>query len=551
MIRLLLLVLVLFAIHPVWAATTLDQYRDIVVSPQASPTMQSAAKDLQYYLQKIGGRDLPIVGTTGAGGLHFFVGSGTVPEQDKAIADLPLEGWIIRSVDKGLLLAGNDKGPVKTATFDHSVPLFLEKYCGVRWLWPGESGEVVPHNPQMAIPDLNETGAPQFKRREMTAGYPRYWQPALKEQWREWVGHSLQGDQVNANFGHAWASVMPKAMYFEQHPEWYALVNGKREPKQLCISNPQLRDEFVKRLLSMPANQKLDIVSVSANDGTGFCECDLCKAKGSIGDSYWDFVNDIAQRVKKARPGLGIGTFAYTFGRQPPSKIDRLPDNIYLSMTSYATQLMLPDGLKEYQDFTDKTGMYTELVTHYGSIFTPEVVKEATGHLDEAERAAGNDASLKAKIDFLRVGCDYTRLMGELLSLYTKLGRTGFPLEAFEWEATAEARRKAVDSTNVTDGRDYFEQQLKEPFSYTLADKDAWLNRAWELGQQRIVMLRNNKKSFAIDEGLYANTVKNGMRQWQQTIGKYLGKSPDAIETLGDDEPKPEAPAPAAAPAAP
>ena len=53
------------------------------------------------------------------------------------------------------------------------------------------------------------------------------------------------------------------------------------------------------------------------------------------------------------RPGLGIGTFAYTYSRQPPKKIKKLPDNVYLSMTSYATQLMLPEGRKEYVDFVN------------------------------------------------------------------------------------------------------------------------------------------------------------------------------------------------------
>jgi hypothetical protein len=644
--------------HSAKADTTLDKYQDIVISPKASNVVRKAATDLQYHLQKIAGRAIPLVesNTASGDGLHFFVGAGVLPELETAISRLPREGWMIRSVPNGLLLAGDEQG-TSTLTFYPAVSLFLEKHCGVRWVWPGESGEVIPQNPRLNIRTLNESGAPDLKRRKLTFYYARFWDQKTKDESQTWMSRARLGDQLRASFGHAWEAVIPKDLYFKEHPEWFGLVSGQRVPLQKCPSNMEMRAEFVKRLLTLPHNQKLGIVSVSPSDGYGFCECELCKAKGTNEEdykteAYWDFVRDIAQRVKVLRPDLGIGTFAYTFYRNPPKKIDRLPDNVYLSVTTYATQLMRPEEKAKFEDFinewkpkgtkistyqywgmhywmdlpvvypeaiaasfkmTREAGMmgaegeagknfstqapnyymvthllwdptadpeqilnefygafgpaakpvrayyelmndevtkgwnkykfnggYSELVSNYGNIFTPAVMTRAAAHLDEAARLAGKDTKLKERIDFVRVGCEYTTLMGELLGLYEKLARTGFPLESFEWSATAAPRRFVTNTPTHSESRDEFEKRRQVPLAYTLADKDAWLLRAWELGQKRIELLNRNRLNFALDEGLYASTLEQrhspameqGIRRWQWTVGKYLGKPESEIAIL-------------------
>ncbi len=637
------------------AATSLDQFRDIVVASNA-PADKNAALDLQYHLQKIAGREIPIVEAKNpiqiGAGLHFLVGNGLVPAENPTIEKLAPEGWLLRSVPGGLLLAGNGAG------VSHAVSLFLEENCNVRWLWPGASGEVVPPSRQLQIPDLNSQGAPALRRRNVTGGYTQFWLPQTRAELVRWKNHARLGDQLSANFGHSWATLIPAKTYFEPHPEWFGEVNGKRIPAQLCTSNPALRDEFTKRLLSLPANQKLDIVSVSANDGYGFCECELCRAKGDTNDAYWDFVNDIAGRVKKERPGLGIGTFAYTYSRQPPKKIARLPDNVYLSMTTYATDFMRPGGLEEYKAFTDawkskgvkivmreywgmhywldlpviypdeiatslqlaqdagmigaygetgknfsteapnyyvlthllwnpkadpqktldqfyaafgpagsevrayyqtfsdslhKTwasrkmdGSYVRTVTSYGEMFGPGVVAQAKTHLDAADKLAGTP-EVKSRLAFLRVGLEYTSVMGELLGIYDKLGRTGFPLDAFEWEATVMGKRAVIRSPDISDGRDFFDERLAQPFSYTLAQKDEWLKRAWDLGQKRIEILNANRDNFALDEGLYALTLEYHIRPWHQTVGKFLGKPESDILPLQYERKTVAAPVPAVA----
>ena len=610
------------------ASQNLADFDQIVMAKGASGTLQQSAEDLQYHLQKATGRSLPIVAEdTGAGLAFLFQLEGEVPK----------ETWALQSNDQGICLRGDAQG------VGHAVSVFLEKYCGVRWLWPGASGEVIPVCPQLVLPPIKEGGTPEFKRRLLKFGYARFW-AELKPELARWVRRTRQGDQLKANFGHAWSHMIPKETYFSAHPDWFALVGGKRNPAQLCESQPELRDEFFKNLLQAADTSGLDIVSVSANDGYGFCECPLCQAKGTTGDAYWDFVNDMALRMKKERPNKGIGTFAYTVGRQPPSKIPTLPDNVYLSMTTYATMLLSEKGAQEYRDFVrswktkgvkiimreywgthywmdlpflypeeiattitearkagmigaygetgknfsnmalnyyvvthllwdpdrqvgdlekefysafgvaadpvrryhevflqatreswrklDIDGRYVVILNAIPKMFSPEQLTRAGHCLDEAQKAAGTDLELQKRISFLRVGCEYTSLMSELLGLYAKLGRTGFPMEAFEWEATARAPRKVTAVPDFDVSRDFFEKLQQQTFPYTLAEKDEWLLRAWDLGQKRIEMLNTQKSTFALDEGLLAITIEYGMRQWHATIGDFLGKSPQESAVL-------------------
>jgi len=180
----------------------------------------------------------------------------------------------------------------------------------------------------------------------------------------------------------------------------------------------------------------------------------------------------------------------------------------------------------------DIDGRYVVILNAIPKMFSSEQLARAGLCLDEAQKAAGTDLELQKRISFLRVGCEYTALMSELMGLYAKLGRTGFPMEAFEWEATARAPRKVTAVPDFDVSRDFFEKLQQQTFPYTLAEKDAWLLRAWDLGQKRIEMLNTQKSTFALDEGLLAITIEYGMRQWHATIGDFLGKSPQESAVL-------------------
>ncbi|QEC73975.1 DUF4838 domain-containing protein [Arachidicoccus ginsenosidivorans] len=54
-------------------------------------------------------------------------------------------------------------------------------------------------------------------------------------------------------WGHSYNKLIPPSVYFKKHPEYYALVNGVRQPTQLCLSNPEVLKKVIDTLKIMMA----------------------------------------------------------------------------------------------------------------------------------------------------------------------------------------------------------------------------------------------------------------------------------------------------------
>src|SRR5690606_34319290 len=105
---------------------------------------------------------------------------------------------------------------------------------------------------------------------------------------------------------------VPAKTYFDKHPDFYALVDGKRKASQLCLSNPQVLKIVLGHLKAqMDDNPQMKYWSVSQNDDLGYCECQRCKAvdkqEGGPQGSIIRFVNKVAAQF----PDKIIPTLAY------------------------------------------------------------------------------------------------------------------------------------------------------------------------------------------------------------------------------------------------
>jgi hypothetical protein len=90
--------------------------------------------------------------------------------------------------------------------------------------------------------------------------------------------HAWKGGEDWGMWVHTMFSLVPPEKYFELHPEYYALMDGKRVKTQLCLSNAEVLaitiEELGKRMKEKP--DKI-YWSVSQMDTFGACECDGCK----------------------------------------------------------------------------------------------------------------------------------------------------------------------------------------------------------------------------------------------------------------------------------
>ena len=258
-------------------------------------------------------------------------------------------------------LFGNDSRKSLNGTAD-AVYDFLERFAGVRWLWPGEVGTVADPSEPVTLADEKFVYVTPFRRRltsSFLGGRGRF--PGESADLSAWCRHRHVGSSLESRgsgFQHAFGSLLPRAKYGKEHPEYYALVSPERwigEPKptkptrlsdpmmpgpwQLCTSNPEVRRLIAEKLVAAGPNV---VRSISPNDGYGFCECEACKAQdpegqGIVGKSYnitdrmYDFLSDIAWQVYKASPTNQVGLFSYSCYSDAPTKKVNLPPNVYLS----------------------------------------------------------------------------------------------------------------------------------------------------------------------------------------------------------------------------
>ncbi len=120
--------------------------------------------------------------------------------------------------------------------------------------------------------------------------------------------------------------------YFATNPEYFSLwSNGKRTPdKQLCYSNPGLRDELTKNILEHISRLKAEgrerlMLDLSAHDDSGpFCYCPACatleQKYQSPGGPLYDYLFEICAIVKEQHPDTILHTLAYRLSQtqKPP-----------------------------------------------------------------------------------------------------------------------------------------------------------------------------------------------------------------------------------------
>jgi hypothetical protein len=131
---------------------------------------------------------------------------------------------------------------------------------------------------------------------------------------------------------HTLHRLLPPSIYFDAHPDYYALRNGIRMKDQVCLSNPAVLDAVCSNLAKEIAkNPKAIYWSVSQMDNYNYCECNQCRHTDSLEQSHAGtmlrFVNEVAKRF----PDKIISTLAYQYTRQAPVLCKPLPNvNIML-----------------------------------------------------------------------------------------------------------------------------------------------------------------------------------------------------------------------------
>ncbi|MBO4344928.1 MAG: DUF4838 domain-containing protein, partial [Victivallales bacterium] len=342
------------------------------------------------------------------------------------------EQWIIKSIDNNIILNG---GGTRGALY--AVYHFLEDYCDIHW-W-NEYEEYVPKASPLDLPALDAKGRPAFLYRdiycyhETDTIHPKYMPFAIRNRLNR-AGDKTVGAEFGGSFNygppyhcHTFNLYIPADKYYNEHPEYFALLNGKRvagERSQLCLTNQNLRQAFLEKLFEYirqgdeeAAKRNVApprIYDVSMNDVFNFfCECPDCKAEiEAYGHSGYmlRFVNYLAENVEKSRPDIFLSTLAYHICEQPPKGGTRARDNVVVKLcdttTNQAASILENDNKKFRDTVTEwgrlaknlfiwdyaitfvvaNTGLPFASEFHYGDLFRTYHENNVTGVFWEHER---------------------------------------------------------------------------------------------------------------------------------------------------------------------
>ncbi len=297
----------------------------ICLSEAASPSEKHAADELQRFLEEMSGARLPIVtDAENPQGDLVLVGNSKLVEQVApkiAFERLGPEGFVLRTAGKRLAIVGGaQRGTL------YGVYTFLDN-LGCRWFTRDVSA--IPRKPTIAVEPLDESQKPAFEYREpfFTEASDKDWAARNRVNGSSMaLDESTGGKFIYFPFVHTFYSILPPDKYFADHPEYYALVDGKRrsERAQLCLTNPNVLALTIRTVLEwIEQHPEASIYSVSQNDCEGSCECENClrveqEEGGAHSGPILRFVNAVAAEVGKKHPEKLIDTLAYWYSEPPP-----------------------------------------------------------------------------------------------------------------------------------------------------------------------------------------------------------------------------------------
>jgi hypothetical protein len=294
-------------ILPVWTAET-------------GGTGLLAAQELARFLGGISGTSYPLL----SGGK---APAGCITVAGSADQSLGKEGFTIKTGPAGVRIEGGLPRGVLYGVYD-----FLER-LGCRW-WSSTASQI-PRRARLEASVMDVREVPLLEYRDINSVDASDAFFALRNRFNGQCSSltpALGGKLTYYPFVHTFNTLIPADTYFDSHPEYFSMVDGKRfrdeDPThtQLCLTNPEVKRLAVEAVEKWIAEHpEAAIFSISQNDWHNPCGCPECKkiddAEGSHAGTLIHFVNHIAEAVEKKYPDVIIDTLAYQYTRTPPKTV--------------------------------------------------------------------------------------------------------------------------------------------------------------------------------------------------------------------------------------
>jgi hypothetical protein len=307
----------------------------LFIGEAAAAPVRYAAEELQRFLREMTGVEIPIRSAPQLqNSTDLAIGETILSLDPQSLPDssrLGREGYVLRTVERNLFIRGGSPRGLLYGVYG-----LLQDHLGCRWFTPEVSR--IPARDRLEIPSLDEAANPPLEYREP------FVKEAMDPDWaaRNRVnGHFFDLDERHGGkvsyrgFVHTYEALIPPEEYYDEHPEFFALVDGQRleHRSQLCNTNPELAEVVTERIRQLMRDHPEDSVfSVSQNDWDHFCECESCaslaEAEGTQAAPILHLVNYVARAVRAEFPDKLIDTLAYSYSRKPPKTMKPEPNVI-------------------------------------------------------------------------------------------------------------------------------------------------------------------------------------------------------------------------------
>ena len=330
----------------------------IVVPEKASPSQKYAAEELRDFTEKATGVRLPIVTDAKPIPAKAIVLGETARRRPEDKPPYQGDGFRLKVDGSRLYIIGSaERGTL------YGVYEFLERFVGCRWYASWHT--VVPKRERIEVPsNLDETQTPAFTMREP------YWHDVIQHQEfaarlrvnsRSWksLDEKYGGNPYRFGGGlgscHTFNSLLPAKEYFDAHPEYFSMIDGKRvrELTQPCLTNPDVLRIITSNVLDrIRKDPGAKFYGVSQEDNNNYCQCPNCKAiddeEGSPSGTNVRFVNAVAEAVEKEFPDVLIETLAYGYTQKAPKKT-KLRHNVVPCLCSISCDFARPIDESQYE----------------------------------------------------------------------------------------------------------------------------------------------------------------------------------------------------------
>ncbi len=346
----------------------------IVISAKRPKQIVTAAHDLQKYLRRISGAKLEIIDDSQPMPARaILLGRSERLEAlgiDLSTDDLGTSGYIVRTVSPHLVIAG-----ARGLATRFGVYGFLREQLGCDWYAPGV--DVAPERREIVLWQLDQTRIPAFEYREVAF-------EALKTDTDFGVRLGLNGrNQWQGGWGLWWHTLhqlVPPTKYFADHPEYFALVDGKRvSHQQICPTADGVFGIVVRELeRQIRLHPRWTHFMVSQTDKRGVCEHADCKRINDREGTEIGATLDLVNRVAARFPEKTICTLAYWTTRKPPAHM-RPRDNVLVMFCAGSGDRGHPFATHHPQMVADLEGwagmtqtlFVWDYAVHFGQLMLP------------------------------------------------------------------------------------------------------------------------------------------------------------------------------------